>query len=540
MTLKSLPAWSALQSHYDAISGERLRDWFAPQNDTAPTRAERLTFEGGGLAIDFSKNRITDATLDLLVQLAEQAGVTKRRDAMFNGDIVNITEERAVLHTALRAQSPDAPFHAQVQAEKAKMAAFADKVRDGSWTGYTGKRIRHVVNIGIGGSDLGPKMVVHALHHLASKELDTHFVSNVDGADLYNVLQQIDAEETLAIIVSKTFTTLETMTNAHSMRDWFIKQGCPEDQLSKHFVGVSANPAEVVKFGIAKENVFEMWDWVGGRYSLWSAVGLSIMLSVGPQNFDALLEGADQMDRHFREAPLRENLPVLMGMIGIWYRNFFGSQSDLIAPYSQALHYLPSYLQQLEMESNGKSATLDGGMVDYPTAAVIWGEPGTNGQHAFFQMLHQGPTLIPIDFIAVLTPEHPLVDHHAKLLANCFAQSEALMLGRTLEEAKKVAGPGKEALATHLSFPGNRPTTTIMLDALTPQSLGALIALYEHKVLVQGSVWNVNSFDQWGVELGKILGKVVEADITAASVDASKHDSSTSALIGRARKALKR
>ncbi|SAL61811.1 glucose-6-phosphate isomerase [Caballeronia peredens] len=539
-TLNSLPAWSALQSHYDAISGERLRDWFAPQNDAAPTRAERFTFEGGGLSIDFSKNRISDATLKLLVQLAEEAGVTKRRDAMFNGDIVNITEHRAALHTALRAQSPDAPFHAQVQAEKAKMAAFSDRVRDGSWTGYTGKRIRHVVNIGIGGSDLGPKMVVHALHHLASKELDTHFVSNVDGADLYNVLQQVDAEETLAIIVSKTFTTLETMTNAHSMRDWFLKAGCPEDQLSKHFVGVSANPAEVVKFGIAKENVFEMWDWVGGRYSLWSAVGLSIMLSVGPQNFDALLQGADAMDQHFRTAPLNVNLPVLMGMIGIWYRNFFGSQSDLIAPYSQALHYLPSYLQQLEMESNGKSARLDGKMVDYPTAAVIWGEPGTNGQHAFFQMLHQGPTLIPIDFIAVLTPEHPLVDHHAKLLANCFAQSEALMLGRTLEEAKKVAGPGKEELATHLSFPGNRPTTTIMLDALTPQTLGALIALYEHKVLVQGTVWDINSFDQWGVELGKILGKVVEADITAASTDPAKHDSSTSALIARARKALKR
>jgi glucose-6-phosphate isomerase len=283
-----------------------------------------------------------------------------------------------------------------------------------------------------------------------------------------------------------------------------------------------------------------MWDWVGGRYSLWSAVGLSIMLSVGPQNFEALLQGADAMDQHFRTAPLAQNLPVLMGMIGIWYRNFFGSQSDLVAPYSQALEYLPSYLQQLEMESNGKSATLDGGMVDYPTAAVIWGEPGTNGQHAFFQMLHQGPTIIPIDFIALLTPEHPLVDHHAKLLANCFAQSEALMLGRTLEEAKKVAGPGKEELATHLSFPGNRPTTTILLDALTPQSLGALIALYEHKVLVQGTVWNINSFDQWGVELGKILGKVVEADITAASADPAKHDSSTSALIERARTALKR
>ncbi|KMQ80512.1 Glucose-6-phosphate isomerase [Candidatus Burkholderia pumila] len=539
-TLNSLPVWSALQSHYDAISSERLRDWFAPENDTTPTRAERLTFAGGGLTIDFSKNRITDATLKLLIQLAEEAGVTKRRDAMFAGEIVNITEHRAVLHTALRAQSADAPFHEKVRAEVNKMAAFSDKVRDGSWTGYTGKRIRHVVNIGIGGSDLGPKMVVHALHHLASKELDTHFVSNVDGADLWNVLSQIDAEETLAIVVSKAFTTLETMTNAHSMRDWFLKADCPKDQLSKHFVGVSANPSEVVKFGIAKENIFEMWDWVGGRYSLWSAVGLSIMIAVGPQNFDALLKGADAMDQHFRAAPLAENLPVLMGMIGIWYRNFFGSQSDLIAPYSQALSLLSSYLQQLEMESNGKSARLDGKMVDYPTAAVIWGEPGTNSQHAFFQMLHQGPTIIPIDFIAVLTPEHPLVDRHAKLLANCFAQSEALMLGRTLEEAKKVAGPGKEELATHLSFPGNHPTTTIMLDALTPQTLGALIALYEHKVLVQGTVWNINSFDQWGVELGKILGKVVEADITAASVDPKKHDSSTSALIERARRALKR
>lgn len=540
MTLISLPAWSALQSHYDDISQERLRDWFAPQNDTSPTRAERLTFDGGGIAIDFSKNRITDATLKLLVELAQQAKVAERRDAMFKGDIVNMTEHRAALHTALRSTADDAPFQQQVRAEKAKMAAFADKVRDGSWTGYTGKRIRHVVNIGIGGSDLGPKMVVHALHHLASPELDTHFVSNVDGADLYNVLQTIDAEETLAIIVSKTFTTLETMTNARSMRDWFTKQGCPQDALSKHFVGVSANPEEVVKFGIAKENVFEMWDWVGGRYSLWSAVGLSIMLSVGPKNFEGLLEGANRMDQHFRDAPLEKNLPVLLGMLGIWYRNFFGSQSDLIAPYSEALHFLPSYLQQLEMESNGKSARLDGKMVDYPTAAVIWGEPGTNGQHAFFQMLHQGPTIIPIDFIAVLTPEHPLVDHHAKLLANCFAQSEALMLGRTLEEAKKVAGPGKEELATHLSFPGNRPTTTILLDALTPQTLGALIALYEHKVLVQASVWNINPFDQWGVELGKILGKVVEADITAATADPAKHDSSTSTLIARARKALKR
>ena len=540
MTLNSLPAWPALQAHYDAIHDEHVRDWFSPKNDTSPSRAERLTYEGGGIAIDFSKNRITDATLKLLVEVAQQAKVAERRDAMFAGEIVNITEHRAVLHTALRSTADDAPFQKEIRAEKAKMAAFADKVRNGQWTGYTGKRIRHVVNICIGGSDLGPKMVVHALHHLASPELDTHFVSNVDGADIYNVMQAVDPEETLAIVVSKTFTTLETMTNARSMRDWFTSNGCPEDQLAKHFVGVSANPAEVVKFGIARENVFEMWDWVGGRYSLWSAVGLSIMISVGPKNFEALLEGAHNMDQHFREAPFERNLPVLMGMIGIWYRNFFGSQSDLIAPYSQAMHYLPSYLQQLEMESNGKSARLDGKFVDYPTAAVIWGEPGTNGQHAFFQMLHQGPTIIPIDFIAVMTPEHPLIDHHAKLLANCFAQSEALMLGRTLEEARKVAGPGKEELAPHLTFPGNRPTTTIILDALTPQTLGALIALYEHKVLVQGSVWNINSFDQWGVELGKILGKVVEADITGDKADPAKHDSSTAALIARARKSLKR
>ncbi|SEI45433.1 glucose-6-phosphate isomerase [Paraburkholderia diazotrophica] len=540
MTLNSLPAWNSLKTHYGQIRDARLRDWFAPENDPAPTRAERFTLAGGGLAADFSKNRITDETLQLLVQLAREANVEKRRDAMFAGDIVNPTEGRAVLHTALRASSPTAPFYGKVQAERAKMAAFADKVRNGDWKGYTGKRIRHIVNIGIGGSDLGPKMVVHALHHLATPDISTHFVSNVDGADLYRVLTQIDPEETLAIIVSKTFTTLETMTNANSLRDWFIEKGCPQNELARHFVGVSANPAEVVKFGIAQDNVFEMWDWVGGRYSLWSAVGLSIMIAIGPKQFDELLAGANDMDEHFRSAPLERNLPVLMGMIGIWYRNFFGSQSYLVAPYSEALHYLPSYLQQLEMESNGKQACLDGSFVSYDTSAVTWGEPGTNGQHAFFQMLHQGPTIVPIDFVAVLTPEHPLASHHPKLLANCFAQSEALMLGRTREEAEKVAGPDKPELVPHIMFPGNRPTTTLLVDALTARSLGALIALYEHKVLVQGTVWNINSFDQWGVELGKILGKVVEADLNAASIDEKKHDSSTSALIARARLALKR
>ncbi|CAG9259124.1 glucose-6-phosphate isomerase [Paraburkholderia unamae] len=535
-----LPAWSALQTHYEQIRDEKLRDWFAPANDPAPTRAERFTFAGAGLAADFSKNRITDATLKLLVQLAREAGVEARRDAMFKGEVVNPTEGRAALHTALRATEADAPFHAQILAERAKMARFADAVRSGAWTGYTGKRIRHVVNIGIGGSDLGPKMVVHALKHLELPEITSHFVSNVDGADLWRTIENIDPEETLAIIVSKTFTTLETMTNALSMRDWFVKHGCPQGELAKHFVGVSANPAEVVKFGIAKENVFEMWDWVGGRYSLWSAVGLSIMIAIGPQQFDELLAGAHDMDKHFREAPLEKNLPVLLGMIGIWYRNFFGSQSYLVAPYSEALHYLPSYLQQLEMESNGKQARLDGQFVDYATSAITWGEPGTNGQHAFFQMLHQGTTIVPIDFIAVLTPEHPLSDHHPKLLANCFAQSEALMLGRTEEEARKIAGPDKPELVPHIMFPGNRPTSTLLVDALTARSLGAIIALYEHKVLVQASVWDINPFDQWGVELGKILGKVVEADLTSASADVKAHDSSTAALIARARAALKR
>ena len=539
MTTNSLSSWSALQAHYDTIREARLRDWFAADT-AAPNRAERFTFEGGGLVADFSKNRITDDTLRLLVALAREAGVEARRDAMFEGAIVNPTEGRAALHTALRATRKDAPYHEQVSAERAKMAAFAEQVRSGAWTGYTGKRIRHVVNIGIGGSDLGPKMVVHALDHLAHPEITSYFVSNVDGADLARVLARIDPEETLAIIVSKTFTTLETMTNARSLRDWFVQKGCPEQALAKHFVGVSANPSEVVKFGIDEKNVFEMWDWVGGRYSLWSAVGLSIMISVGHEHFDGLLAGADAMDTHFRQAPLERNLPVLMGLIGIWYRNFFGSQSYLVAPYSEALHYLPSYLQQLEMESNGKSARLDGQFVDYATSAVTWGEPGTNGQHAFFQMLHQGPTIVPIDFIAVLTPEHPLVSHHPKLLANCFAQSEALMLGRTVDEARKVAGPDKPELVPHLVFPGNRPSTTLLVDALTPHALGALIALYEHKVLVQATIWNINPFDQWGVELGKILGKVVEADLVAPQFEPSKHDSSTSALIERAREASKR
>jgi len=536
MSSNSLAAWSALAAHFETIRHARMRDWFALPNDPAPSRAERFTVSGGGLTLDFSKNRITDETLKLLTNLAHEAGVGARRDAMFAGEIVNPTEGRAALHTALRAADAKAPYAAEIKAERSKMAAFAEQVRSGEWTGHSGKRIRHVVNIGIGGSDLGPKMVTHALHHLTSPTISTHYVSNVDGADLQRVLEQIDPEQTLAIIVSKTFTTLETMTNARSLRDWMVRNGCPEQALSRHFVGVSANPAEVVKFGIAAQNVFEMWDWVGGRYSLWSAVGLSIMIAVGPEHFDGLLAGANLMDQHFRTAPFERNLPVLLGLLGIWYRNFFDAQSYVVAPYSEALHLLSAYLQQLEMESNGKSARLDGRVVDYPTSAVTWGEPGTNGQHAFFQMLHQGPTIVPIDFIAVLTPEHPLKGHHEKLLANCFAQSEALMLGRTEDEARAIAGPDRPELAPHLVFPGNRPSNTILLDALTPQTVGALIALYEHKVLVQASVWNINPFDQWGVELGKILGRIVEADLSAVQPpDPTRHDSSTSALIARAR-----
>lgn len=537
------PLWAALRAHLEQIRNRSLRELFAADTSQGGSRVERLTFDGAGISIDFSKNRIEPQTLPLLIDLARAAGIEARRDAMFAGEIVNPTEGRAALHTALRSSAADAPYAEQVRAEREKMAAFARRVRDGEWHGYTGRPIRHLVNIGIGGSDLGPKMVCNALHHFSDPELHTHFVSNVDGTDVQRVLELIDPETTLVIVVSKTFTTQETMTNAQTLREWIRNQGCPEAELHRHFVGVSANTEQVVKFGIARENIFQMWDWVGGRYSLWSAVGLSIMLAIGPDHFDELLAGADAMDRHFRETPLERNLPVLLGMIGIWYRDVLDAQSVLVAPYSEALHYLPAYLQQLEMESNGKSARLDGKPVSEPTAAIIWGEPGTNGQHAFFQMLHQGPTLIPIDFIAVLRPEHPFIDHHIKLLANCFAQSEALMRGRTLEEARQIVGDNA-ALApyvTHLVFPGNRPSNTIVLESLTPRSLGTLIALYEHKVLVQATVWDINPFDQFGVELGKVLGKVVEADLRHGeeAPSAGEHDASTQALIARARAALK-
>ncbi len=532
MSLTSLAAWASLKAHYTTICHQQMRDWFAAANDLAPTRAQRFTLESSGITLDFSKNRITDETLKLLVQLAHEAGVPAARDAMFAGDIVNPTEARAALHTSLRATDPNAPYAAEIQQEWHRMVAFADQVRRQQWLGHTGKPIQSIVNIGIGGSDLGPKMVCHALQPLGDPKLSMHFVSNVDGADLQHVLAQIDPATTLAIIVSKTFTTLETMTNAHSLRSWLLSHGVPKAKLGQHLVGVSADPARAIQLGIAPECVFKIWDWVGGRYSLWSAVGLSALLYLGPTHFAELLAGAAQMDQHFREAPLRRNLPTILALLGIWYRNFFDAPSYLIAPYSVALRYLPAYLQQLEMESNGKSVCLDGLPANYETAPVLWGDTGTNGQHAFFQMLHQGSTMVPVDFIVSLTAEHTLAGHHTQLLANCFAQSQALMLGRA-QTAQPGAGSDRAALMPHLLFPGNRPSNTMMIDALTPRTLGALIALYEHKTLVQATIWKINPFDQWGVELGKQLSAVIEHDLIAQKVNPA-HDSSTRALIARA------
>ncbi|BBO59878.1 glucose-6-phosphate isomerase [Mycoavidus sp. B2-EB] len=533
MPLKSLAAWTALKAHYPTICNQQMRSWFAAENDLAPTRAQRFTLQSSGITLDFSKNRITDETLKLLVQLAYEAGVPAARDAMFVGEMVNPTEARAALHTALRATDPHAPYAAQIKQEWDKMAAFAHQVRHQQWLGHTGKPIQHIVNIGIGGSDLGPKMVCHALHPLGNPKLSMHFVSNVDGADLQRVLAQIDPATTLAIIVSKTFTTLETMTNAHSLRSWLLRNGVPEAKLRQHWVGVSADPAKAMQFGIAPEHIFKIWDWVGGRYSLWSAVGLSALLYIGPMHFAELLAGAAQMDQHFREAPLTRNLPTILALLGIWYRNFFGAPSYSIAPYAEALRYFPAYLQQLEMESNGKSVCLDGSLADYETAPILWGETGTNGQHAFFQMLHQGSTMVPVDFIISLTPEHKLANHHPRLLANCFAQSQALMLGRTPQAAQQLIRPEQQALLPHLTFAGNRPSNTLMLDALTPHTLGALIALYEHKTLVQATIWKINPFDQWGVELGKQLSAVIENDLVTQKVNQA-HDSSTRALIAHA------
>ncbi|TSP14420.1 MULTISPECIES: glucose-6-phosphate isomerase [Cupriavidus] len=537
-----LHAWTALRQHHDAIRHTPMQDWFAEAE--AARRVEDFSLEAAGLCLDYSKNRITFETFALLMKLAEEAGVTQRRDAMFAGEHINTTEDRAALHVALRAL-PDAPFKVDgvsvmpaIHDVRCRMQDFSERVRGGAWTGSTGQTITDVVNIGIGGSDLGPRMVCRALAHLGDQTGPRiHFVSNVDGTELAETLVRLNPARTLVIICSKTFTTLETMANARSMRDWFLRNGVAENQLARHFVAVSTNREAVTEFGIDPANMFEFWDWIGGRFSLWSSVGLSIALAVGFDAFDDLLLGARAMDDHFRTAPLARNMPVVMAMLGIWYRNFFGMPTSCMAPYSTSLELFPAFLQQLEMESNGKSVQLDGQPAHVQTSPVVWGTAGTNGQHAYFQMIHQGSQIVPVDFVAPLVPPRSLPGHHAKLLANCFAQAEALMRGRSAEELR-AAGMTDEDRLPHMVFEGNRPSNTLLMEDLTPHVLGALIALYEHRTFVQGVVWNINSFDQWGVELGKILARPIEAELNGSAH--ATHDASTAALIARARRVLAR
>ena len=542
-SLTQSAAWQSLAAHHAQIGTTQLRELFAADGQ----RFERMLLSAAGLTLDYSKNRVDAKALELLFALARERGVEAARDAMFAGERINNTEDRAVLHVALR--NPDGSRVAvdgedvmpAVAKVRQRMGAFAEEVRAGQWTGYTGQTITDVVNIGIGGSDLGPYMVCEALSGSPDARLNMHFVSNVDGAHLARVLAQVDPERTLFIIASKTFTTIETMTNAASARAWFLAGDAKEKDIGRHFVAVSTNAEKVTEFGIDTTNMFGFWDWVGGRYSLWGAVGLPIALNVGRENFEALLEGAHGMDRHFTEAPLEANMPAILALLGVWYRGFFGAGSVAIAPYAQALSRLPAYLQQLEMESNGKSVTRDGQAVDAATCPVIWGEPGTNGQHAFFQLLHQGTDLIPVDFIAPLKATHDLKDHHRLLLANCIAQSKALMVGKTAGEVRAelsaagMKGDALEALVPHRVFPGNRPSNTILMPALSPQALGALIALYEHKVFVQGVIWGINSFDQWGVELGKQIANRIAGEL--AGGETGEHDASTLGLIALARAA---
>ncbi|MDB5044615.1 MAG: pgi [Deinococcus sp.] len=538
--LTHLPAWQALQTHFAATQHTHLRDLFAAD----PQRGERLTAKGAGLFLDYSKHRVTDETLGLLLQLARETGVETKRDAMLAGEKINVTEGRAVLHTALRA-----PRGATVMADGKnvvpdvhevldRMAAFADTVRAGQWLGFTGKPIRNIVNIGIGGSDLGPVMAYEALKHYAQRNLTLRFVSNVDGTDLAEKVRDLNPEETLVIVSSKTFTTQETMANASSARSWLLAALGGEAAVARHFVAVSTNAEAVGKFGIDTANMFGFWDWVGGRYSMDSAIGLSLMLAIGPDGFRELLAGFHEMDEHFRTAPLEANLPVLMGILGVWYNNFFGSETLAILPYDQYLSHFSAYLQQLDMESNGKHITLAGAVTDYQTGPVIWGQPGTNGQHAFYQLIHQGTKLIPCDFIGFAQALNPLpvqggLTHHDLLMANVFAQTEALAFGKTLDAV--LAEGVDPQLAPHRVFDGNRPTSTLLADRLTPRILGALIALYEHKVFVQGAIWDINSFDQWGVELGKVLAGKIVPELSSVEEPELSHDSSTNALIRRYR-----
>jgi glucose-6-phosphate isomerase len=534
--LDQRPAWKALEAHAQNIKPRHLREFFAEDR----ARGTRLTAEADGIFLDYSKNRITDDTLKLLVQLARESGLRERTEAMFTGQKINITEGRAVLHMALRAPKGENIFVdgvdvvPEVHAVLDKMAAFSDRVRSGAWKGHAGKRIRNVINIGIGGSDLGPVMAYEALKHYSQRDMTFRFVSNVDGTDFAEAVHDLAPDETMFLIASKTFTTLETMTNAHTARAWFLKSGAPESAIAKHFVAISTNAKEVAKFGIDTENMFGFWDWVGGRYSMDSAIGLSTMIAVGPENFRAMLAGFHAMDVHFRTTPYDKNLPALIGLLGLWYTDFFDAQTVAVLPYEQYLKRFPAYLQQLTMESNGKHVTLAGTRVETNTGAIFWGEPGTNGQHSFYQLIHQGTRLIPCDFIGFSKTLNPLGRHHDILMANVFAQAEALAFGKTAEQVKAEGTP--DWLAPHRVFEGNRPSNVILAEELTPFVLGQLVALYEHAVFTQGVIWNIDSFDQWGVELGKVLATKILGELEAPTEPEMKHDSSTTNLIRRYRK----
>jgi glucose-6-phosphate isomerase len=531
--LRERPAWRALEDHHRDVGRAHLRDLFAGD----ARRGERLTAQAAGLYLDYSKNRVTDDTMRLLVALADECGLRARIEAMFRGDPINVTEQRPVLHVALRAPAGQRitvggeDVVAEVHEVLGRMTAFADRLRSGDWRGYTGRRIRNVVNIGIGGSDLGPAMAYEALRHYGDRDMTVRFVSNVDATAFLEATRDLAPEETMFIVASKTFTTVETMTNARTAREWIIAELGDEASIERHFVAVSTNEREVRRFGIDPDNMFEFWDWVGGRYSMCSAIGLSTMIAIGPANFHRMLAGFHAMDEHFRSAPLERNLPVICGMLAVWYREFFGAQTLAVLPYDEYLKRLPAYLQQLAMESNGKSVTIDGEPVDYATGAILWGERGTNGQHSFFQLLHQGTTLVPCDFIAFTRPLHRLRTHHDLLMANAIAQTEALAFGTTADPGAPRAEPRDPARM----FEGNRPTNTILADELTPETLGALVALYEHSVFTQGVIWNIDSFDQWGVELGKTLAARIVSELQAADEPDLRHDGSTNALIRRYR-----
>jgi glucose-6-phosphate isomerase len=534
--LKQRPAWAELERHHSQIADRHLRDMFAAD----PVRGERLAAEGAGLYLDYSKNRITDDTIDLLVGLADQSGLAERREAMFRGEHINVSENRAVLHVALRMPRDRSlivdgeDVVKQVHEVLDRMGSLADRLRGGEWKGHSGKPIRNVINIGIGGSDLGPVMAYEALKHYSDREMTFRFVSNVDATDFVEATRDLSPDETLFIVSSKTFTTLETMTNAHTAREWVLDGlGGDEAATAKHFVAVSTNAKGVSEFGIDTDNMFGFWDWVGGRYSMDSAIGLSTMIAIGPERFREMLAGFNAVDEHFRETPTESNLPALMGLLSVWYGDFFGAQTQAVLPYDQYLKRFPAYLQQLTMESNGKHVTLAGTRVDYDTGAIYWGEPGTNGQHSFYQLIHQGTRLVPCDFIGFNQGLNPLGDHHDLLMANVFAQPEALAFGRTPQEVREEGTP--EEVIPHRVMEGNRPSNTILADRLTPETLGKLVALYEHSVFTQGTVWSIDSFDQWGVELGKMLARKIVPQLKSADEPELDHDSSTNALIRRYR-----